>query len=381
MLETQAGTPHKREGPMTMLTIPAGATGLTNEWLTEALRSTDSIGPSTSVTAFSTEIIGAGAGFIGQLARVTLEYDRDDAKAPKALIAKYPTLDPAGREIGNMFRFYEREARFYGEIAGEVELRTPKPYFNGMDVEKGEYILLLEDLHPGRCGDQLESCAHAEVRMAVEEVAKFHATWWESRRLDEIDWMPRINDPVNLSAEAQYQQSWEPFLARWGDRLSPEMKAVGERFAPRVGAVLHKMADRPRTIVHGDFRLDNFFFECGEDTPFAVIDWQIANRGIGAFDIGYLFAGNLKTEMRRSHEQELLRLYHDTLVANGVKDYSFDDLYEDYRTSVMFSFVYNVIGSGNLDYANERGMQMWTAWLDRTTAAIADLDAGATLPG
>lgn len=365
---------------MTTKAIPAGASALTAEWLTDALRSTDTIGPSTEVKSFDTEIVGAGAGFIGQLARVTMAYDRDDAKAPKTLIAKYPTQDPAGREIGNIFRFYEREARFYGEIAGDVELRTPRPYFNGMDLDTGEFILLLEDMEPGRCGDQLESCTLEEVRMAVREIARFHATWWRQQQMEDISWMPYINDPVNLSAEPQYQQAWEPFVQKWGERLSPEMKALGERFAPRVGQVLHNMADRPRTIVHGDFRLDNLFFGCSEQDPFAVIDWQIANRGIGAFDIGYLFAGNLKTDLRREHEQDLLRLYHDTLVANGVKDYSFDDLFEDYRTSVMFSFVYNVIGSGQLDFANERGLSMWTAWLDRTTTAIADLNAGETLP-
>lgn len=366
---------------MTTLTIPTGVQRMTAAWLTDALRSTETIAPATSVSSFDHEIIGAGAGFIGQLARVSLTHDRPDPAAPASLIAKYPTLDPAGREIGMMFRFYERESRFFAEIAQDVPVRVPRCYFNGMQLDTGEFILLLEDLDPARVGDQVESCSIEEAKLAVASAGRLHAAWWEHPRLDQLEWMPYINDPVHLAAEAYYQQSWPAFLERWGASIPPEMRVIGEKFATRVAQMLHDMAARPRTIVHGDYRLDNLFFASPDGgDPLTVIDWQITNRGMAAFDISYFMAGNLTIEMRRAQEQDLLHLYHDTLVSGGVRGYTFDDLMLDYRAGVMFSYVYNVNGSGNVDLANERGLAMWRAWLDRSTIAIADLDAGATLP-
>ena len=134
---------------MANLKIPNGPDELTTQWLTDALRQSDTI-KETAVTSFDASILGEGAGFMGQLAQVTLHYDRPEADAPRSLIAKFPSDIPENRDVGNVFRFYERETRFYQEIANEVELRTPRCYYSNMDVEADEYVLLLEDLAPAR---------------------------------------------------------------------------------------------------------------------------------------------------------------------------------------------------------------------------------------
>jgi hypothetical protein len=84
-------------------------------------------------------------------------------------------------------------------------------------------------------------------------------------------------------------------------------------------------------------------------------------------------------DVRRAHEEELLRLYQQVLAEGGV-NYPYDDLFLDYRMSVLFCLVYNVIGSGQLDFANERGMALWRSWLERNATAVRDLDAGAIMP-
>lgn len=359
--------------------IPRSPTELTAQWLTDALRAGGAIRES-SVASIEQEIVGAGSGFIGQLARVKLTYDRAEGGAPSTLIAKFPAIDPGGKQIGMLFRFYERESRFYSEIADKISIRVPRCYYNGIDLDAGEFILLLEDMAPAVVGDHLESCVIEHARLVIGEIGKFHAEWWQSPQLDALAWMPLIDDPVQLSAEQAYQAALPSFVERFRDYVPAEMLPIAERFSSRVSAQLHKMASRPRTIVHGDFRLDNMFFGGPQGgAPLAIIDWQISTRGLGTFDVGYFMSGNLDVDVRRQHEQEFLHLYHDALRAGGVKDYSFDELMEDYRASVMFCLVYNVIGAGDLDPANDRGLAMWRAWIDRTAAAILDLNAQQTI--
>ena len=139
---------------MTMLKIPAGPRELTAEWLTHALRQTGTI-TDAAVVSFDNNLIAEGVGLMGQLARLSLRYNVPEPGAPRSLIAKFPAASEENRKIGNIFRIYEREIRFYEEIAGDVDLRTPRRYFSAMDVEAGEYVLLLEDLAPARVGDQL----------------------------------------------------------------------------------------------------------------------------------------------------------------------------------------------------------------------------------
>jgi aminoglycoside/choline kinase family phosphotransferase len=159
------------------------------------------------------------------------------------------------------------------------------------------------------------------------------------------------------------------------------MKAIGERIGQNVVKLQTSISDRPHTIVHADFRTDNLFFASPQGGPdFAVVDWQIACRGRGIFDVAYLLCGGLEAGVRRANEERLVRMYHDTLVANGVRDYGWDQCWREYRRMALYVFVYVVISLGTLDPANERGVRLMQAWLRRSSAAIEDLRSVDELP-
>lgn len=365
---------------MPNLKILAGPQELTPEWLTRALRQTGTIMNAT-VKSFDTKMIAEGVGLLGQLAQVSLHYEGFDAEAPRTLIAKFPAEAGENREVGDSFRFYEREVRFYDEIASEVELRTPRCYFSAMDIEADEYVLLLEDLAPARVGDQLAGCSAAEAELAIRELAKFHATWWESPRLAEIDWMPLGNDPVNKSVEGIYQNAWDPFVERFGDRVPKSVLETGEKLATRAGKLLDELAEPPRTIYHGDYRVDNLFFATPQGgDPLAVIDWQISARGRGLYDLGYFISQSLEPAVGMATWMDLLKIYHSTLIENGVQGYDFDQCLHDYRLATLYCLVYPVVVGGTLDLSNERGVALATAMLERGVNAIVDLKAGELMP-
>ncbi len=369
-------------GSTEQLTIPQSPEALTAAWLTSALRAGGAIDTAT-VTHADVQVIGEGSGFIGQLALVRLTYDNAAPGAPATLIAKMPGASEGGREIGNLFDFYHRELRFYREIAPEVELRTPVCYYSAMDREAGQYILLLEDMAPARVGDHAAGCTLEEAEASLRALAGFHATWWESPRLQELaDWLPMIDAPVHQSAQGSFQQAWGPFIENFGGLISPAMREIGERIGQNVIKLQTSLADRPLTIAHGDFRTDNLFFGTpAGGAPFAVADWQIAFRGRGVFDVSYLLCGGLEPDQRRAHEDRLVRMYHDGLVAGGVTGYSFEQCWREYRRMSLYVFVYVVISLGTLDASNERGVRLFQAWLHRSSTAIEDLNAADEMPG
>ncbi|MBI2723969.1 MAG: phosphotransferase [Chloroflexi bacterium] len=367
---------------MKTMSIPSSAAELTDEWLTDALRSTGTI-TDARVVSHACTTIGEGSGFIGQLAQVALTYDKPESGAPASLIAKFPGASPMGREIGMLFRFYEREIRFYDEISKRVELYTPACYYSAMDIPDERFVLLLEDLAPAEVGDHAQGCTLAQAEQSIREIARFHATWWEHPDLEVMaEWMPIVDAPIHQSAQNSYQQAWAPFIEAFGDRLSPEMREVAERVGHNVIALQSSIADRPHTIIHGDYRTDNLFFACpdGRGAPFAVADWQIVCRGRGVFDVAYLLCGGLEPDERKANEHRLLKLYHDTLLEYGVKGYSFEQCWTEYRRMALYVLVYVVISLGTLDFANERGLALFNAWLKRSIAAIEDLKAAELMP-
>ncbi|MBF6600164.1 MAG: phosphotransferase [Dehalococcoidia bacterium] len=364
---------------MKTIDIPAGPEQLSAEWLTDALRQNGII-DAPAVASFDATTIAEGSGFIGQLARVALAYDGAAPGAPDTLIAKFPGASEGGRQIGNLFRFYEREIRFYEEIAHRIEMRVPRRYHSAMDIERGRYVLLIEDLAPARVGDQLTGCSIADARLAVRELAAFHAAWWQHPELDTFGWMPMVDDPVQQLAAPSYAQAWQPFVDNFGSGLSKEVLSIAEQVGQKVVEFQTRLADEPRTIMHGDYRIDNLFFRSDAGGPeFAVADWQISSRGRGIFDVSYFIAGGLQPSLRKAREMDLLKLYHDTLRAGGVQGYSWEQCLREYRQCTLYLLVYVVISLGTLDFANERGLALFKAWLERATTAIDELHAAELL--
>ena len=289
------------------------------------------------------------------------------------MIAKLPSSDPGARMITTTFRHYEKEVRYYEQMACDNCVSTPAAYFHAFDPESGDFALLLEDLAPARNGDQLAGLSVADARLAVEALAKMQALWWEAPKLHTYDWLPAFNDPAMLGLESVFTQCWEPYKSFVGDRMPAELTPVGDRLGPSITRMLNHLVARPCTLVHGDYRADNFFF--GGPDLFAVIDWQIVIKGMGTFDLAYLLAGNLSVEDRRAHGEELVRLYHSTLVANGVRDYDFEACWKDYRASTLMAWIWPVIAVGSLDPANARGVAFFFEWSKRACAAVMDLKA------
>jgi thiamine kinase-like enzyme len=362
---------------MAKVRLPAGPQELTSDWLTSALRETGVISDAT-ITGLDHEIIGEGVGVLGQLARFHLTYDRPEDGAPRSLVGKFPARTQENRDLANLFRFYQREVRFYEQIADEVELRTPQRYYSYFDDETNDFALLMEDLGNSRCGNQVEGCAREEAATTILNMAPFHATWWNKVDTPRLDWIPYGNDPINHFAESSYNDGWENFARNFGDRLSPRAMAIAERFKTKIIAIENAFASPPRTIVHGDLRYDNLFFS--RDGEMAVADWQIVLRARGPYDVGYFLSQSVNPEDRKAIEMDLLRAYHEKLLEHGVKGYSFDQCFDDYRTTAMFCLVYPVISGGNLDLANQRGVELVTAMLDRSVATILDLDCDEMIP-
>ena len=68
-----------------------------------------------------------------------------------------------------------------------------------------------------------------------------------------------------------------------------------------------------------------------------LIDWQMATYARCVIDVAGWIRGQLEPEIRRTTETQLLQLYHDALVANGVKDYTLEQCRADYRLATVLA--------------------------------------------
>ena len=114
------------------------------------------------------------------------------------------------------------------------------------------------------------------------------------------------------------------------------------------------------------------FGEAGSDHV-AVIDWQGIGRGPSSYDLAYLLGGSVETDLRRKHEDRWIRLYHETLVKEGVSNYPIKDLRQDYQMShLQGGLATAMFTAGSLNLSNERGLQLVITMVQRHAQAAID---------
>lgn len=359
--------------------IPTGPGALTAVWLTNALRKSGTIHQA-NVTTFTIDMLSDDQGITGQLARVSLTYDKQEAGAPQSLIAKFPATDAAAR---NTFRgHYIREVRFYEELAPKTKLRTPRCYYSSLDVDTLAYVLLLEDLSPARSGDWVAGCTLAEAERAVRQIAEFHATWWNSPELEKMTWLPQPSLDNFAQSQERYQRKWQPFLDKMAGKIPDALLAVGERVGEQYITIMQKLQERPQTVVHNDYQLGNLFSDVSDSgTSLIVLDWQTLAISLGVFDVACFLGGNIAPHERRAKEMEFLKLYHAILVDNGVQNYAFEQCFEHYRLSMLRLLIRYVLVVGGDFLSPEQEAMFVKAIVPRYMAAVLDLKADEVLTG
>lgn len=367
---------------MTDTTFPTSLDEVTPAWLTQILREAGALDRA-AVTSFDVERVGVGVGFLGQLGRITPTYDRKETGAPASLIAKFATDDPGGREMAAMYGLYAAEVNFYREIAAEVTTRTPHCYYGAVSDDGRTFALIAEDLSlTGRVGDQVAGCSLEHARMAVRELARFHAAWWNHPGLPDMAWLPVGTELARISWEQAYPAGWQTAVERYGRFLTPQLLDAVPRLNERMIALLPQFEGKDQTVMHGDYRLDNLFFGSdGSGYDVAMIDWQILNRGWATYDLAYFIGMNLPIAERRTHERALVGEYLEAVTqANPAISYAWDDCWQDYALSLV-AYMCNMVGNvASLDMANERGVQLFDDIFERVATAVIDLDALALVP-
>ncbi|GAB4454159.1 MAG: hypothetical protein OHK0029_08440 [Armatimonadaceae bacterium] len=356
-----------------------GPEDVTTDWLNSVLEAA-AVRKEAVVTQFRVTPLAEDKGFFGQIVRLHLTYDREAEAAPQRLIAKFSSANPEMRQRPGTRAAYEREVRFYRELAHRTSLPTPRCYFGEIERATGFHTLLLEDLTPAQNGSRVAGCTAEQARLAIREIARFHADWWESPALDTLDWLPnQLADGDAL--RRKHEEWWKAFLVQAGAELPDAVREVGEKLGFWRGAIANRLFhDAPCTLIHRDYHLDNMFFvSAPAQMPFAVVDWQAICRGRGMWDVGYFLCQNLEPEPRRAVEKKVVTEYHQTLCQGGVTNYSLSDCWDDYRFAILQRFGALISTIAVMPFTPEQRQMHVDILLPRNIAALRDWDAGAVL--
>ncbi len=360
---------------MTTPRIVSDPREITAEWLTQALHGAG-VGEGARIIGTSSTIVGTGQ--MGRNVRFELDWDAETSDAPRSVVGKFPSDDPKSRATGSAQGAYEKEVRFYTELAGSVGIRTPHCFVAEVDPDSGDFVMLMEDLAPAVQGDQLAGCSVDQAALALAEASRLHAPRWGDPNLEDVAFLATPGADTAQILQAMYKALWPGFAERYASSLSQEAMDLSQRLGDHLADWVLS-STTPLTLVHGDYRVDNMLFgtEAGGH-PLAVVDWQTVGLGGGLADVAYFMGASLLPEARRRNEVALVREYHAQLLGAGVDGYSWDHCFHDYRRNTFAGVVMVVVASMIVEQT-ERGDEMFLAMASRHARHALDLESEALL--
>jgi aminoglycoside phosphotransferase (APT) family kinase protein len=340
-------------------------------WLSEALKRAGN-----DIEPIGVAVAPVGTGQLAETYRLTLRYAESGRGGPATMICKLAASDENSRATANHWSLYEREVRFYRELAARARVDTPR-HFAGEMAADGKFFLLLEDLAPASVGDQFRGMESGDARKAVREIAKLHAATWGDGDRPGLEWLETGRLAQPFYAPEVYRSLWPQFRERYADRLNDAQRRICDAFAEKYDNYSRPL-DRPRCVTHNDFRPDNMLYGAPGSDRLSVVDWQSAGLGFSAVDVAYFIGGAFEPEHRRALEADLLLTYYNELVRQGVAGYTYADAQRDYR-HFAFAGINVSVCAAVLVKRTERGDRMFLTMLDRHVGHVIDANSIALL--
>lgn len=224
-----------------------------------------------------------------------------------------------------MLFLYRLEARFFGEIAPQLDIEVPRCLFAAHDDQQG--VVILEDLRSANAEilRVQRPLSQPEASAFLDGLAALHARWWNASEVaddGELGWLDR-HDPLPDGPDGDYGRGQlEPgTFAHYMElpRAVGMPKALKDRDAMSDALqMLRRFPDDGLTcVIHADAHLGNMFITADGKPGF--LDWQSVRRGHWAQDVAYFMISALDPLDRRLWERDLIKGYLSALNEKGVQ--------------------------------------------------------------
>ena len=296
---------------------------LTPEWLTAALQ------PRFGVTVTSV-IPGPVVARVCTNARFRIECDGAmPPELPSGLCAKgfFGEFMRGHRQAG------EPEARFYGELAPTLDVRTLRTVYAGVDSVTRHGVVISEDVvaQGATFLDVTSAYTPDQAAASLDELAKLHVATWEAPQYADEEWLAsRLGRQLEARGVNEVRGNFEGPI---GSGVPEEVRDAERLVSVYRALVLEMTTATPWCVVHGDPHINNLYLDA-EGNP-CIVDWQLVQRAPWYLDVGYHLACVLSVEDRRLAERDLVNHYLDRLKSAGITSPDPDAVWDGIRRGII----------------------------------------------
>ena len=253
----------------------------------------------------------------------------------------------------------KHEVKYYNIVAEMMnEMPLPTCYHAAYSEETGlSHIIFknLSDTHTEWLEEWPATLKIHYIGKAIDCLAEFHAFWWDHPKLKELSKHSfmfytfkenSFNEKEIISWFKKENQALNRMLKILGDQISVKQKELFETVFSRYPKVAYERIKKEEiTVLHGDAHQWNYYYPTdieNEKSKVILSDWQFWSIGVGGQDLSFMMGLWWPPEARSLLEKELIKRYHNSLINFGVKNYSWDECWYDYRFGALLN-LYKVV--------------------------------------
>jgi len=284
-------------------------------------------------------------GFLSQTFHATRNGD------PRKYILKVGSDHPVARKFSRHIRSFQREILAYQLLQPLGGKFVPRCMVSASVPNGSDGLLLLQEINPARSGDQVQGLSFKELSSVAKSIGVVHARFWNSNQLRKIKALPLHH--YNRAHETRKHA--QAFFKHCRSLVTQkDLKRIPSFFLS-ITQALRQSKNRPITLVHGDLRADNLLFVRSKAF---IVDWQIAARGLGAFDLARVIGGSSARPLAPQAQHKLVGIWHQTLRQGGVRGYNLPDAWHDYRIGVALTLSIPITNGPTLVQLSTRGRRI-----------------------
>ncbi|CAL8070777.1 unnamed protein product [Orchesella dallaii] len=328
-----------------------------------------------------------GEGFASQTNYVTINFQNPDIK-PLHLFVKTHTSNSSHSELLTESKLFEKESIFFMKyVPAAIEFCKTKGCEGLVDMYPKCYygdddMIVFENLVVGKgymLFDKQEQQDLDATRIAIKSLAKHHAI--SHAFIQEMGGPePFFQRFPNLKFEVYNQPTARKFMApvidnaiRTNVKILQNANAASDKDeiinflnsydGKAYDEILNVIKDSAKEdkflcLGHGDFWNNNMMFLKDEKTNefigHMVIDLQVTRYNSPGLDLGQYLFTSVKPEVRKTHWDEILRHYFDTLKNTAAKlghpiELTYQELQKTFRRTMKPGFLFgmfNTTGAG-----------------------------------
>lgn len=270
------------------------------------------------------------------------------------------------------------ERRFYERARGDLDVEAPQLYHSAYDRDSGRSIHVFDDLvrtKGAQFCDYRVTLTSEQLDDVVDLLATVHARFHASTRfVTDLAWVPTYETFLLTGERNGIRIGHDRAMIEAADIIPARVVARGREIWPRAVAHLAMHAKSPRTLIHSDVHLGNWYITGAG--RMGLCDWACVCSGHWARDLAYALSTTQTIGQRRVHERELIARYLDALASRGGPRVPFDVAFDHYRRQLFAALL---MWTPTLCHPptmpDMQPPEMSRAMIERMTTAIDDLDA------